>query len=215
VAFVAIAARHNLGDNDQFAAVILKPINAGTTITFTTANWTGSALASGEAQIYWTAGRAYSAGSVFEIFTGPSDAIPVTVFDGGIAYDQAGHFTTDNGTLSGGFGLAKGGDNLFAIQGNRSAPTFLAGLIFKISWGDTDGDNGLDALPPGLTDGVNAISLGGYSTGQYNCASLSGTSAQLAAYINNVSHWTNLIDASNIDLNQSGDVLPCNLAVNP
>jgi len=214
VAFVAFAARHNdpNGVNDQFAAVILKNINAGTTITFTTANWSGTALAKNEAQIYWTAGRAYSAGAVFEVFNGGTSPIPVTVFDGGTAYDQTGHFMIDNGTLAGGFGLSKTGDNIFAIQGTNTSPTFLAGLIFKISWGGDDG-NGTDALPPGLTDGVSSISIGGYSTGRYNCTNYTGTSAQLAAYINNVSYWTDLQDKSNTDLSQSGDVLSCTMVV--
>jgi len=218
VAIVAFAARHNnaSGSQDQFAAVLLKPINAGTQITFTTANWNGSAMAGGEAQIYWTAGRNYPAGSVFETFNGPLGAIPVTVYANGTAYNQAGNFTTDPGTTSGGFGLSKDGDNLFAVQGQAGAgqvPTFLAGLIFKINWGDSDG-NGTDGLPPTLTAGSTAITMGPYSSGYYDCSkTTNGTEAQLDTAINNPLNWTGLGDDSNIDLNQSADVLNCTLVL--
>lgn len=216
VAIVGFAARHNdsNGINDQFAAVFLKAVNAGTSIIFTTSNWSGTALATNEAQIYWHADRDYPAGSVFELFNGDTDPLPITIFANGTAYGQAGNFTIDNGTLAGGFGLAKGGDNLFVVQGTLANPTFLAGMIFKINWGDTDG-NGTCAKPPSLTDGVSSINVGGYSAGYYNCGTLSGTSAQLAAAINTPADWAGKVDNSNTDLNQSGNVLSCSLAVHP
>jgi hypothetical protein len=49
-------------------------------------------------------------------------------------------------------------------------------------------------LPPGLTDGVNALALnvpaGVGNGGVYNCALATGTAAGLSAAINNQANWS-------------------------
>ncbi|HVM33090.1 MAG TPA: hypothetical protein VMU88_08150 [bacterium] len=213
VAFVALAARSS-NVSDQFAAVLLKPVGRGTRITFSAGNWGGSAFISNESYFTWTADQGYPAGSVLEIFD--NDPFPVTLFADGNAYDQSSNLSSLSGTT---FGLSKNGDNLFAYQGTRGNPVFLAGLIFggngqSLTWGGTDDSARIEALPSSLVNGTTANSLGGtYSFGYYDCTYLStGTAAALDAAMNNPVHWTAKQDSSNQDLNQSGDVLICGIA---
>ncbi|HVM32907.1 MAG TPA: hypothetical protein VMU88_07220 [bacterium] len=212
VAFVAVASR-GANFNDQFAAVILKPINAGTTLIFTAANSTqnGAGFQSTESNLTWVAGRDFPAGSVFELFDG--DPMPVTVFANGTAYDQTANVDSNDGD----FGMSKNGDNLFAIQGSLSNPTFLAGIVLggngnSLTWGGTDDNGRVEYLPPSLTKGTNANSLDTYSYGYYDCSkTTAGTVAQLDAAINNPANWTGLQDDSNLDLNPFDDVLSCTI----
>ena len=212
VAFVAFASRSAI-NNDQFAAVILKAIGAGTTIIFTTADSTsdGSGFQSSESNLTWVASRGFPAGSIFEIFD--ASPTPVTVFSSGTAYDQ-----TANVTFNGTFGMSKNGDNLFAIQGSLGNPAFLAGIVSggngnTLGWGGTDDNGRVEYLPPSLTSGTTANSLGSYSHGYYDCSkTTTGTEVVLDSAINGGTvNWTGLADTSNTDLNQSGDVLSCTI----
>jgi hypothetical protein len=216
VAFVGYASR-NANVQDQFAAVILKPITTGTVIIFTTANalQNGTGFQSTESNFTWVASQNFPAGSVFEIFD--SASFPVTVYANGTAYNQSSAIINNNG-----FSLSKNGDNIFAIQGSLTNPTFLAGIVaggngLGLTWGGTDDNGRVEYLPPSLTNGTTANSLGNtYSIGYYNCsATTTGAEAVLDAAINDGStHWTGLGDTSNTDLPQGADVLSCSIVVN-
>ncbi len=148
-------------------------------------------------------------------------AYAVNIYSAGVTYSNIATATVTPGTYAvnssspvslvtvsntgGGItGLSKSGDQLFAYQGPTTlaapaaAVTFLGGFTYGAPWltGTPTPTNATGAntyLPPGLTDGVNAMAITGpYGNGgYYNCASgSSGTEAAVGALLYNSSNWT-------------------------
>ena len=96
------------------------------------------------------------------------------------------------------FALNTGGDSVIAIisptfggtdalTGTAIAAVTFGGSTFAATWLAPSG-NAHTALPPGLTDGSNAVSIAAVDNGRYN-GTTSGTAAALLAAINTDSSW--------------------------
>jgi len=140
----------NLDGADDYAFVLLKDIDAATTITFTDRGWNDSgsfANNSGDETWTWTSGAARTVGTVITIApSSPSSA-------------SLGSVSGGNPTLS----LI--GDQILAYQGSDASPSFIAGMHSNFSsstdanWDGAASSNSTSALPDQLTNGTNAIRL--------------------------------------------------------
>ncbi|MGE0725569.1 MAG: beta strand repeat-containing protein, partial [Alphaproteobacteria bacterium] len=125
---------------DNLAFVVLSDIEIGTVIRFTDRNWNGSSFPTSEGVLSWTATSEVAAGTVVS-FSAITTAAP----------------TANVGTLAktGAFDLGTSNENVYAFVGTETVPArFLAafGNDFLTAGGTLTGT--------GLTEGVNAISLG-------------------------------------------------------
>lgn len=202
IAFLELSA-----DNpDRFSFIFLLDIQSGTQIRFTDAGWSDVLNALGTTEnglATWTATAAMSAGSVVEI-TINSGGTGGTASQGSITVAKFG------AGGSGNFRLAASGDQVTAYQAATNAKPTSADYapIAAISnastgWGATiSGGGNLDAnttdLPPGLTDGVNAVSHGSGSGNEDEFDNImldpaqcgfSGSAAAALLLINNESNW--------------------------
>ncbi|NRB51757.1 MAG: HYR domain-containing protein [Saprospiraceae bacterium] len=151
IAFVSYSA-----DEDDVAFVILKDLNAGTTITFTDNGWLSSGgFRSGEGTRTLEFCRPYSCGDEFNVF---DFAVNPSKF-----FDANGVEAGDVNGSGNAIDLSISGDQLFAYQGN--APTsgneaaFIAAIQMNSGW-DADATNSNNSAKPSVfTDGVNSISI--------------------------------------------------------
>lgn len=175
----------NHDGNDDYSFILLKDVDAATTINFTDCGWTGSSFncGAGDANGWtWSADAALTCGTVVTID-------PVV--------------SASPGSVSGSFALLSSiGDQILAYQGPAGSPTFISAIHSNeiagtndINWNGGSTTNSTSALPTGLTNGVNAIRLhiGGTESDnwQYNCAVTSGDAATISAAINNINNWVN------------------------
>jgi hypothetical protein len=196
IAFTALQSDNSGGgaNGDFFQFVLLKDVTAGTTIFFTDNGYRSdtSTFRTNETMLRWVAQSDLPAGSLVA-FTAP----------GGTAVTSTAEWTGINpstgATLSTAtLGLAASGENITALV----APTFggaealngtaIAAITqsptFAATFTNTNG-NASSALPPGLTDGVNAVSVATFDNSRYN-GTTTGTADELRAAINTDSNWT-------------------------
>lgn len=156
-------------DPDNFAFVALVDINAGTTVHFTDNAWTGSALATSEGTLSWTASSAITRGTV-------------------VTYDGTSFST---GTSTGvGFALSTSGDAVIAYQGSSGSPTFIYALASNtwITSGSTTATTSY--LPTGLINGTTARDFATEVDNSYfNVTPLSGSKASILASLGTVGNW--------------------------
>lgn len=199
-----IAFLHVNADSPKdFSWVALVDIAAGEEFFFTEDGWNGTEFypAITEAHILFTApGGGISAGTVVTI---SEDAVTPNTFNcstGSAVLASAGTDTWDFSTA---------GDQILAYEGTVNNPTqFIAGITVDYNgsaydpstmWATTGLSNiTSSALPPGLTNGTNAIavinannygSVGELDNNRYTCTLTSGTKSQLLAAINDYSNW--------------------------
>lgn len=151
----------NGDDPDGFAFVSLVPITAGTTITFTDNGWTGTAFRTGEGVFTYTFQDDVPAGTVISI----ASVAPMN--------------------------FAAAGDQILAYQGTAASPTFLFAIDFadgngNFSTGATNSNT--SAVPTGLTQGTNAVAVGGDNV--HYTGPRSGTPAEILAAISNPANWS-------------------------
>ncbi|MDL1950882.1 hypothetical protein FBQ97_13865 [Acidobacteria bacterium ACD] len=166
---------------DTFTFLLMVDVQNTTTLRFTDNGWlSGGGFRANEGIIEWAATSDLTA------YT----QITITTPDSGVT------FTATSGTVTvpdTGFALATAGDQILAYQGTEASPSFVT-AINDHNWDATAADSNTSALPPGLTDGTNAIhfpiALPGTDNGQYNCATTVGVPAVLNAAINNGANWT-------------------------
>ncbi|QUJ77208.1 choice-of-anchor D domain-containing protein [Sulfitobacter albidus] len=185
----------NAAAPEGFTFVLLTDVVAGTSIKFTDAGWTGTTFrTTSEGMLEWIAPTAISAGTVIEV---ASDSGAVATDPTINAQDDGGHFGST-------FSLSTSGDQLIAYQGTATATgtgiTNLTAVQFEGTEWDTVyvDSTGSSLVPGGLTDGVNAISLGrgpvGTSSSETETATyngpLSGALGDLKAALNNEANWT-------------------------
>ncbi|MBU3820789.1 T9SS type A sorting domain-containing protein [Flavobacteriaceae bacterium XHP0103] len=177
---IAITGVNSEGTSDQFSFVLLTDVSNNTEIHFTDHGWLedgGFRNPSGEGIVTWTATSDLTCGTEIII-----ENIATSTFSSstGTAIQTSGIFL-----LAG-----TNGDQILAFQGALSEPTFLYAIHFgnANSWTDADDTNN-SAVPAGLTDGVNAIDMGNYENGTYNCTVTTNLTLILEA-IANVSNWT-------------------------
>ena len=184
IAFVGF----NLDGIDDYAFILLKDIDAATTINFTDCGWSdgaGSFICNvGDANAWtWTSGGAFSCGQIVSI-----------------SVNSPG-FTASVGFVSGTSPVLSGiGDQIFAYQGAAATPTFISGVnsneaATDANWNGDTTNNQTSALPDVLTNGIDAIRLhnGGTESDnwQYNCAVVSGDTDAIRAAVNNITNWNN------------------------
>lgn len=184
IAFVGM----NLDGVDDYAFMLLKDIDASTTINFTDCGWTDGTSSfvcnNGDVNGWtWTSGSALFVGQVVNItVNGPG-------------------FSASVGSVSGATPvLSVIGDQIFAYQGAAATPTFISGINSNEAatdgnWNGDTSSNSTSALPNVLTNGVDAIRLhnGGSEVDnwQYNCAVVIGDTDAIRAAVNNIANWNN------------------------
>ncbi|SNR39231.1 SprB repeat-containing protein, partial [Maribacter sedimenticola] len=182
IAFLGVNTDGVTDADDSFAFVLLKDVEANTTITFTDRGWNDGTgfvepLAIGDGELIWTSTTALSVGEVVILnFANLSPGAAV--------------FTVL-------------GDQLFAIQGTISSPIFIAGMQLNIGVGSDDANwdgaatsNTTSALPDALTTGDTAIRFPiEQDNWQFSCSTglcpLSGTAEEIRAILHNPANWIN------------------------
>ena len=181
--------------------VPLVDISSGTVIYFTDNGWNGAsntfiyseAIISGASQndnlLTFTATSAIPKGTVI-------------TFDGATFTPSVGTLSWLGATIP---PRSSSGDQLLVYQGSFASPTFVAGvhMDYNSSLYDATTKWHIDAvpnalanssLPPGLTNGVTAVSVFPEITEQdnakYTGATTNGTRAELLAAINNYANWS-------------------------
>ena len=197
IAFVAFQSDNSGGgaNADFFQFVLLRAMGSGTTIYFTDNGFrTDSGLfRNNEDMVRWVAQTDLPAGTLISFSANTS--FPSTAEWTGINDATGATLATASLALSAG----NAGDNIFALVspsfggtdllgGTAIAAITLGGSTFASTWTAASG-NTHTALPPGLTDGVNAVSMGAIDNGRYN-GTTTGTATQLLAAINNDANWT-------------------------
>ncbi|WP_082730402.1 beta strand repeat-containing protein, partial [Sphingomonas sp. CCH10-B3] len=197
IAFTAVQSDNSGGaGGDYFQFVLLAPVTTGTTIYFTDNGYRTdvSAFRTNENMLRWVAQSNLAAGTVVS-FVAPLGAGPASTAE------WTGITPSSGATLgTAAFGLATAGDNITALVnptfGGTDALTGTA--IAAITWGGAtfsptftaSSGNGTTALPPGLTDGVNAVSIAATDNGLYTGTTFAGTQDQLLAALNNEGNWS-------------------------
>ncbi len=175
---------YNTDGDDNWAFVALQDIPSGETLNFTTIGWAGSAF-------YGTSEETISVTTTSTVSAGTVVSVNGTTFSPSI------------GSVSGVKLTPFAGDQILCYQGTSGSPTFIAAingdynsLDYVASTGWNTGSNSnttSSALPTGLTNGINAISLypgvSEVDNARYNCTLTSGTGAELLAAINNKDNW--------------------------
>jgi hypothetical protein len=197
IAFVGYQTGSPSGDG--FSFITLKAIPAGTAIYFTEKGWGNGAWAtSTETHLLWNVPALTPVGTIISIIETAADTFTIT------------------GTAQASVTIAQGanfnlfaGDQILAYQSptgfpEPASPTFIAGIH-----GDYNATNydpvttwnlstvsalgAESSLPPGLTNGVNCISLfpapGPEIPNSKYTGSLTGSKAAILASINNPANW--------------------------
>lgn len=153
---------YNADNPDEVQLVLLAPIASGTSIYVTDHGW----LSTG----------AFRANEGVDTFTATSDMTCGDIF-----------------SVSGGagFALSASGDQALVFQGTIAAPTFMTGFNNEGAavWQTTATNSNTSALPTGLTDGTNAVSVTETDNVVYT-GTLSGTRAALRAALMNSANFS-------------------------
>ena len=149
-------------DPDQIVFLLLTDVTLGTQIKFTDRGWnstTGTFFINTavEGVLTWTATTALPIGTEIKLEDGPG-VVPFFATLGSVV-------ETDN------FALATNGDQILVYQGTDIAPTFLNAVHLDNAeggWGNGTSQS-RTALPPGLTDGLNAIYFTEIDNATFTC----------------------------------------------
>ena len=166
-------------NSDEFSFVLLRDVENGTQINFADKGWFASgSFRNNEGIVTWTADSYLTCGT------------EVTIVETALGSNT---YNVNHGTAietDTGFALAAAGDQIIAFQGTQASPTIIYAIFFASNVGWTDATtNNTSALPTGLTDGVNAIYIGNFNNGNYDC-SVTSDSALILAAVSNNANWT-------------------------
>jgi hypothetical protein len=197
---------------DQFAFILLKDVVVGTQVEITDKNWTGSAFITSESIVTWTSDQNYSVGTVIQVGNDGSQTNyynTVYVINGGTVVTHTGEPGFFVNTVGGLISITAS-DQLFAFQGDPTAPTFIAGINYARLW--NGGSNGAQSmLPTALTDGSTALAFSSTTQmGIYDCANsglVSADVATLRSAINNSANWTRASSTSDLTTSWCGLVV--------
>ncbi|MDO6759878.1 hypothetical protein Q4566_06665 [Tamlana sp. 2_MG-2023] len=171
---------------DQFSFVLLTDVLSGTEIHFTDKNWlpTGGKFSTiGEGTVTWTATTDLPCGTAITITdTGHITENTYSATIGNVIESELG-FTLNEAS----------GDEISAFQGSEQTPTFLYAIHFgnTLGWADTDANvtANRSGVPAGLTNSVNAMNMGNFENGTFNCTTTSNKTLILADVVQ-PSNWT-------------------------
>lgn len=167
----------NSDNPDSFSFVLLTDITATTEIKFTDNGWQSSGnFYPNEGIVSWTTNEDMQCGTEIIIFK----SLTTNPFRASLG---------DVVTTATPFALNTNGDQILAYQGDELTPTFIYALNFdSTGWLDATTSQ-TTALPPGLTDSVNAINVGESDNGNYNCAVNNDVTAILSA-VSATGNWS-------------------------
>ncbi|WP_417606260.1 choice-of-anchor D domain-containing protein [Primorskyibacter flagellatus] len=189
IAFIGYTGESVLSSlDDSFAFVLLRDVDASTVINITDSEYQAGVLRGDEGNIRWVSGTALTAGTVVSIAAN-ANANTISASVGSASFDSNGGFFLNS------FSSSTAGDQLIAFQGNAGAgETPIAALNTRPSGWDLAATGSDSQLPPGLTDGVDALHfidtgvVDEFDNGYYN-GPTSGTAEFLLAAINTASNW--------------------------
>ncbi len=167
---------------DGFSFVLLKPVSATTTISFTDVGWNpagstwGGATSVSEMYFTWTSSTALPCGSE-------------VVITGGVSGTTASKGTISGITGGPGLNLSPSGDAILAYQGNYASPNFLTGFTNYVSGWTWAGTTTSSGLPATLTNGVNAMAFADIDNWKYGCGTVSGPATTLRNAILSSVNW--------------------------
>lgn len=158
----------NADGDDNVAFLALEDIPANTTIYFTDSEWDGTAFGTDENDFTWVSGAStISAGTVIKI-----DGLDATI-------------STSHGSVTGGTGLSKNGDALFAYTGTalRQPTSFLTAIANTPSaYGNLNGT--------GLIEGLTATTLADITDIAEYVGPTSGIDKNgYLSYFNDLTNW--------------------------
>jgi len=157
---------YNFKDPDQFSFIFLKNVVAGTVLLITDSGYdaTTSSFRVGEGYLTYTVPAGGKRAG--EIVTYPNDP----------GFAKTG--------VSGFFGLSVDGDQLIFFQGTFLAPVFIYALsVSDDDWTSNTINNNNSNLPPGLTDGVTALSQSKIVNSRLNCT---GVAIDKSLFLNQI-----------------------------
>ena len=200
IAFTAFQSDNSGGaGGDYFQFVLLRDVTAGTTIYFTDNGFLTDTqrFRTNENLLRWVAQADLAAGSLVSFTSTNGSGVANTAEWTGIAPTTGMPGTS---TTAAAIGLATTGDQITALFNptfggtDMLAGTAIAGIqfgsaVYAATFTNTGG-NSDTGLPTGLTDGVNAVSVGNFDNGRYAGPVLSGTVDQIRAALNNDANWT-------------------------
>jgi hypothetical protein len=174
IAFV----QYNSRATDNFAFVVLEAIAAGAEIKFTDNGWEAAPdneFRATDGILSWIAPAGGGAVGTIVTITAPSTASIGTV-----------------SSIDAGFDLATAGDQILAYQGTEANPTFITAINNEGSATSqsTSTSSNTSALPPGLTNGTNAVAVSEKDNVDYNASVTTGTAATLSSAINTSGNWS-------------------------
>lgn len=172
---------------DGFMFVLLQDVTAGTAINFTDNGWfAAGGFRANEGTITVTFDAAAPAGT--EV------AVDITADTATASNGAAMSYAAAGGSIN----FSSSGDQIFAYQG--AAPTsgsdcsFLAGINIDGSegtpWQADAANSNTSALPEVLLNGVHAVGLGEIDNAIFDRSTVSGTTDDLRAAINDAANWT-------------------------
>lgn len=171
------------GDGKSFRFVPLVDLAANTQILFTDSGWNTTSFRANEGAVrYTTPAGGVLAGANIEYTT-----------LGGV-WSDAGDANVGTNPL----GLSTGGDQVLAFQGTTASPNFIFAVQSNsLNWQAGATNSNTSALPPGLIDGVHAVSFGS-GTGSsdefdniwYNGVNTNDCPADILASVANEANWT-------------------------
>lgn len=163
---------YNFKDPDQFSFIFLTDVAAGTELLITDCG-------------YDNATNAFRVGEGYLKYTVP---------DGGKKTGSIVTFPDDGGFVkigvSGFFGLTVEGDQLLFFQGSFLAPRFIYALsVSTEGWQSEATTNNTTCLPPGLIDGVTALSQTKVVNSRLDCTGVAIEKSLFLVQISNESRW--------------------------
>lgn len=189
IGYTSEGAASSLHESVSF--VLLRDIDAGTSIKFTDTEWAGNNLTQGEGALEWLASSNMTAGTVVRIESTSDTSDPAfpTATIGTVAT------TTDGGFFTGSFSPSSSGDPIIAYQGTAGGALTAITAFINRDNGFVPAQSGSDSeLPTGLTEGVNALHFintatnNEFDNGYYNGIT-SGPLSVLRAAIHNPANW--------------------------
>lgn len=185
----------NSDNPDQFSFILMTYLESLDTIYFTDCGYTGSGFYKNEGHFKWAPPAAGLAGGTIVTitasgagFTNSSSLVSATA-TAGTCLSVIPKPNVSNTSME----LNNDGDQIIAYKGPPSSPTYIACLNFNDSfvWSASSSSE-FTALPPGLTNGVNAVAMSDLDNSIVNCNLLSATPT--VSEFNTVGNWAGLND---------------------
>ena len=164
---------YNFKDPDQFSFIFLKNVVAGTILHITDSGYDAAIAAFRVGEGYLTYTVPAGGKRAGEIVTYPNDA---------------GFIKTG---VSGFFGLSVDGDQLIFFQGTFLTPVFIYALtVSDDDWtSNAINNNNNSNLPPGLVDGVTALSQSKIVNSRLNCTGVAMDKSLFLTQITDEARW--------------------------